>query len=144
MAEAKGRENIALAELDATNEPGVKARYDVRIAKAEAQYSIAKEKCDDKAGNTKDVCVKEAEAANAAARADAKAQMTTVEANKAASETAGSARAKADAQISEARIAAAADKRAAEYTLAKERCDTFVGNAKDACMNDAKARYGKL
>jgi hypothetical protein len=35
---------------------------------------VAKEKCDDKAGNEKDVCVKEAKAALVRAKADAKAQ----------------------------------------------------------------------
>ena len=32
------------------------------FAKADATYNVAKEKCDDKAGNAKDVCVQEAKA----------------------------------------------------------------------------------
>ena len=44
----------------------------VTIAKAEADYRVAKEKCDDSAGNAKDVCLKEAKAAEAAAKAEAK------------------------------------------------------------------------
>lgn len=51
------------------------------VTKAKADYKIAKEKCDDLAGNPKDVCPKEAKAAMAAAKADAKAQMETSKAN---------------------------------------------------------------
>jgi hypothetical protein len=80
VAEAKGKENVALAELEATYQPGPKASYNVLIARAEADYSVAKQKCDEMAGNSKDVCVKEAKAALAAAKADATAQMKTADA----------------------------------------------------------------
>ena len=73
-AAAKGKESVALAELGGKYQPNQKAPYEERIAKAEADYSVAKEKCDDKAGSARDVCVKEAQAAQAAAKADAKAQ----------------------------------------------------------------------
>ena len=59
MAEAKGKEKVAKAEFEATNKPSSKTRHDVSVAKAEADYAVAKERCDDKAGNVKDVCVKE-------------------------------------------------------------------------------------
>ena len=59
-AQAKGNERIAVAELDAKNKGTAKARYDARVARAEAEYSVAKEKCDDLAGNAKDVCVMDA------------------------------------------------------------------------------------
>ena len=42
------------------------------IAKAEAEYAVAKERCDDQAGNAKDVCVKEAKSAQTAAKANAR------------------------------------------------------------------------
>ena len=86
MAEAKGKEKVAKAELEARNKPSDKARYAVSIAKAEADYAVAKEKCDDKAGNDKTVCVKEAKAAETRAKADAKAQMKTSDASKPAKE----------------------------------------------------------
>ena len=68
--------------------PSNETRHAVSIAKAEADYSVAKEKCDDKAGNAKEVCIKEAKAAEARAKADAKAkaQMQTSNANKPAKE----------------------------------------------------------
>jgi len=75
IAEAKGKERVAKAELEARHKPGEKSRYDVSIAKAQADYAVAKEKCDDKAGNDKDACVKQAKAAEARARTHANAQL---------------------------------------------------------------------
>lgn len=72
-AEASGKEKVAKAELEAKYKPSVDARYKVRVAKADADYALAKEKCDDLAGNVTDVCVKEAKAVAVAAKADAKA-----------------------------------------------------------------------
>ena len=82
MAEAKGKEKVAKAELEAQNKGTEKARQEVNIAKAEAAYAVAKEKCDDKSSNEKDACLKEAKATEARAKADAKAQMKTSKANK--------------------------------------------------------------
>ena len=62
MAQAKGGEKVALAELTASYQPTVKARYDARLAHAEADYSVAKEKCDALAGAAKDACVGSAKA----------------------------------------------------------------------------------
>jgi hypothetical protein len=143
MAEANGKEKVAKAELEARYKPSEKTRYDARVAKAQADYSVAKEKCDDKAGNEKDVCVKEGKAAEIRATADARAQMKTSQANKAANETSGEARMKADEQGANARKAAAEDKRDADYAVAKEKCDVYAGGAKDYCVNQAKTRFGK-
>lgn len=77
MVEARGTEKVARAELDARNKPGAKADVAVAMAKAEAGYAIAKEKCDDKAGNDKTVCVKEAKAAEARAKTDARGARPT-------------------------------------------------------------------
>jgi len=72
IAQAKGDEKVAKAELEARNKPSDKARYDVSIAKADADYAVAKEKCDDRKGADKTACVKEAKADEARAKADAK------------------------------------------------------------------------
>ena len=77
MAEAKGTEKVARAELDARNKPTSKTRHAVSVAKADAAYSVAKEKCDDMAGSEKKACVKEAKAAQTRAKADAPAQAKT-------------------------------------------------------------------
>jgi hypothetical protein len=143
MAEANGKEKVAKAELAARYKPSDKAGYESRLAKAQADYSVAREKCDDKAGNDKDVCVEEAKAAETRAKADAKAQMKVSQANKAAKETSGEARMKAEGQGADARKAAAEEKRDADYAVAKEKCDVYAGGAKDYCVNQAKTRFGK-
>jgi hypothetical protein len=71
VKEAKGKEKVAKAELEANYKNTDKARNDARVAKADADYDVAKEKCDDMSGNQKDVCVKEAKAAHTKAKADA-------------------------------------------------------------------------
>jgi hypothetical protein len=90
-------------------------------ARADAAYEVAEEKCDDLAGNPKDVCVKDAKAARTRTLADAKAAR----------------------QSSEARGEAADDKREAAYKAEAERCDALAGDAKSGCIAAAKARFGK-
>ncbi|MGA8033942.1 MAG: hypothetical protein WCB48_16270 [Casimicrobiaceae bacterium] len=43
----------------------------------------------------------------------------------------------------EARKDASADKREAEYKVAIQKCDALAGPAKDACVSNAKAQFGK-
>ncbi len=71
-AEGSGNEKVAKAELEANYKPSVDARYKMRVAMADANYAVAKEKCDDFAGNVKDVCVKESMAAAVTAKATQK------------------------------------------------------------------------
>lgn len=143
LAEAKGKEKIAKAQLEANYEPSKKAQYNLSAAKAEADYSVDKEKCDDKAGNEKDVCMKEAKAAQIAAKADAKARLKTSKADAIANDKTYDARMKANEKGNDARQDAAADKRKAEYAVAKEKCDAFAGAAKSTCINEAKVRFGQ-
>jgi hypothetical protein len=61
MAEAKGKEKVAKAELDAkTEKDQAKAQKKVAEAKAEAAYDVAAQKCDDQKGEAKDACIKQA------------------------------------------------------------------------------------
>ena len=69
VVEAKGKEKVARAELEASYKPSSKANHAVTIARAEADYSVAKEKCDDMTGNEKKTCVTDAKAAEARAKA---------------------------------------------------------------------------
>ena len=73
VTQAKAKERIANADLEARAKGTAKARYDAQVVRAEAEYDVAKEKCDDLAGNQKDVCEKEAKAIEVKAKADAKA-----------------------------------------------------------------------
>jgi hypothetical protein len=141
--EAKGRQKIATAELVATNEPTSKHRYDARLAKADATYAVAMEKCDDLSGNAKDVCVKEAKAAYVTGKADAKLANKSAEANTTAREKTSDANTAARAKTMDARKDAETEKRDAAYAVAKEKCDAFAADVKTNCIKDAKARYGQ-
>ena len=121
VEEAKAKEKVARAELEYSFTGKSKDRNKVLVAKAESTYAVAKEKCDDKAGNDKDVCVKEAKAVEIKALADAKLGK----------------------EIGEARKDAAADKLDADYKVAIEKCDALAGDAKAACVTAAKAKFGK-
>ena len=77
--------------------------------------------CDDKGGNAKDVCVAEAKANHTKALADAKLSK----------------------KVGAARQDASDDKREANYKVEAQKCDSLAGDAKSACIADAKARYNK-
>jgi len=131
-AEAKGKLNVAKAEADAAHENTPKAREDARVAHAQAAYDVALEKCDNLAGNGKDVCVKEAKAELVKGKANAKIDRVTADTHKDAA-----------TKQADARKEANADKRDAEYKVAIEKCDALAAAAKDACINSAKVQYGK-
>src|SRR6476661_1316672 len=133
QAEAKGKEKVAKAELEANYKNTDKARNDARVAQADADYDVAKEKCDDMSGNQKDVCVKEAKATHTKAKADAK----VARADRDATRTAENKRANARQDARE-------DTRDAQYKVAAEKCDAMSGAAKDQCVKDAKMHYGKM
>jgi hypothetical protein len=142
-AEASGSGKVAGAELDVSYGPTLKSRNEVRVVKAEADHAVARQRCDDLAGNAKDVCIKEATAVEIAAKADAKAQLTTATAKAVANETSASAFSKANAQAATAREEAATATNDAQYAVAVEKCDVYAGGAKDVCLDRAKARFGK-
>jgi hypothetical protein len=119
--EAKAKERVARAELEYGFTGKSSDRNKVLVAKAESAYAVAKERCDDQAGNAKNVCVKEAKAVEVKALADAKLGK----------------------EIGEARKDAAADKRDADYKVAAEKCDAMAGDAKASCIAAAKAKFGK-
>ena len=120
VAEAKAARTKADVAAEATYKNTPKAREHAINESAEADYKVAKERCDDKGGNEKDVCVKEAKAVMTKAKADAKATKKSTE----------------------ARADASKDKREADYKVAAEKCDAMSGDAKDGCVKQAKARYG--
>lgn len=142
MAEANGKQKVARANLEARDKNTRKAHYDARLAGINANYAVARERCDDKAGNNKDVCMKEAKAARISARADAKAQMKSNKAYRDANDKSTEARQEAREKSADARHDADVDKRGARYVVAKEKCDALAGDVQAKCIDDAKARYG--
>ena len=131
MSEAKGVDKIALAEAEAAYKPTARNTEKVALAKADSVYSTAKEKCDDLAGNAKDVCVKDAKVVYTKAKDDAKISKVSMDANK--SKTDKMADVKKDAN---------SDENKAMYKAAAERCDALAGAPKDTCVNDAKVKFG--
>lgn len=97
------------------------AEYKAAKKKAEADYKAARERCEKMKGNEKDVCMKEARAARKKAEADAEALRDT----------------------KKAKAEAGDEKRKADYRVAREKCDQLSGNAKDACIREAKSKYGQ-
>jgi len=73
MKQAKGKENVAKAELEAQYKPSSSHTRKVAEEKAEANYEVAKEKCDDQSGDAKNACVNQAKAEHDKAKADIKA-----------------------------------------------------------------------
>jgi hypothetical protein len=121
VEEAKAKEKVALADLEYKHTGKSGDRNKLLTVKAETAYAVAKERCDDKSGNAKDVCVQEAKAVEVKALADAKMGK----------------------EIGEARQDAAASKRDADYKVAVEKCDAMSGDAKASCITAAKASFGK-
>jgi len=70
VAEAKAKERVAKAENDArTAKDPALAAIRVERVKADAAYDVAKERCEEKTGNAKDVCMKDAKAEHDRAKA---------------------------------------------------------------------------
>lgn len=129
--QAKGHEKVALAELDYKAEANESNRHQLAKTKADTAYDIAKEQCDDRTGNDKDVCKKDAKAAHVKALEMAKVADVR---NDPAAKPSDMANARKDAS----------DKtREADYKAAKERCDALSGDDKDTCVADAKRRFGQ-
>ena len=132
MAEAKGKDTVAKADAEAAYQNTAKHRESARVAHAQANYDVAIEKCDDLAGNTKDVCVKEAKAGLVKGKADAKVDRVAAD-----------TRQDAAVKQTDARKEANADKNDADYKVAIEKCDALAGAAKDSCVSTAKVQFGK-
>jgi len=121
VEQAKAKEKIAKHEL-AYNYSGKQEDWTkLEVARAEAGYAVAKERCDDQAGNARDVCRKEAKAVETKALADAKLSK----------------------RIVEAKVEALDEKRDADYKVAAEKCEALAGDAKASCVTAAKAKFGK-
>ena len=120
VAEANEARTKAEAHAEAAYQDTPKARAHAVEQIAEAHYKVDRERCDDRKGNDRDVCIKVAKAALVRAKSDAK--VTRV--------------------ANDARIDAAKDKREADYSVAAEKCDALAGDARSACVKNAKAKYG--
>ncbi len=69
-AEAKAKEKVAKAELDYKYSATERNRVKLGELKAEAEYEVAKEKCEDQSGAAQSACKKQAKEHEQAARAE--------------------------------------------------------------------------
>ncbi|MDM0074193.1 hypothetical protein QTH90_07370 [Variovorax sp. J2P1-59] len=74
--EAKGKENVAKAELEQQYKPSESHARNVKEEQVKANYEVAKEKCDDLKGDAKNACEKQAKADEAKGKAEIKAMKT--------------------------------------------------------------------
>lgn len=74
IAQARGKEDMDKASLEERYKPSEKNRYKARLAKADADYAVAKAHCNEQSGSARVTCDKDARAAHATAKAEAKAQ----------------------------------------------------------------------
>lgn len=129
--EAKGKEKVAKAELQARYKPGAKADEKVKDAQADAQYGVAKEKCDDFKRADRKVCDQQAKAARTTVKDQAKADRV---AGQKGSTSQAAFRARENARHGESD---------AQYAVAKAQCDSLKGDAKDKCTADARRNFNK-
>jgi hypothetical protein len=120
VAEAKAARTRTEEQAEVLYQGTPKAREHAKNEIAAAEYRVARERCEERSGNDKDVCIKVAKAVRTRAEADAKAER----------------------KISDAREDAARHKREADYKVAAEKCEALTGDAKAACIAQAKTRYG--
>jgi hypothetical protein len=127
VSEAKGVEKIAKAELEEKYAPSARHAEKVSMAKGDAAYDTAKEKCDDVSGNAKTICKKDAKAAHVTAKEEARVVRVNAETGK---------------LNNGMRNTANSDENTANYNAAVSRCDSMNAATKDTCMTDAKAKFG--
>jgi len=121
VQQAKATEKVARADLEYRYTGTKSDARKAMVARAEAIYAVANEKCGALAGNGKDVCAQEAKAAETKALADVKMGK----------------------EIGDARTDAANDNRDADYKVAIERCDSYAGETKASCITAAKIKFDK-
>lgn len=144
IVEAKGRSDVAKAELEVRLAPSDSNRLKLRTARADAAFALAKERCDDFSGNAADVCIKEAQSEHVAAKADARLDEKTAAANATARRQTADAKATAQRETGKAAQDAADAKHKAAYAVDREKCEAFSGDVKDTCIKAAKARHGQI
>jgi hypothetical protein len=90
VAEAKGKHNVAKAEQEVKENDTPRARIKVDEAKADAEYGVAKQRCQEQTGNARSTCEKEAKATRDKARTDAKTKHAGEKSNAGSGSTAAS------------------------------------------------------
>ena len=129
---AKGRARVALADLKADYQPSPEADRGKMMALADAEYDVARQKCDEAKGPAKDSCKARADHVHEAAVRRAKIER--VEATR---------RLQAQARVAHAHAPAQAPATVDEkFAAEKARCG-MLGEERDSCMADLKKRFNR-
>ncbi|MEZ0270789.1 MAG: hypothetical protein ACAH18_01725 [Methylophilaceae bacterium] len=128
VVEADAKEDVAKAELEAAYKNTGKERIAAAKVRAKAAFDVDKERCDDQKGDAKSLCVTQAEAKRDRALADVEARKEVYKAHK---------------DINEAQKDAREEKMDATYEAEMKKCDSYAGDAKDACEVKVKQRFNK-
>jgi hypothetical protein len=126
MLQAKAHQQVAQAQLQAQYKPGPEADRKAMEAKADADYAVAKAKCDDLKGNARDSCEQQAKVQRDAAR-----RLAVVE-------KVEKINAMKDKQAKAPRV-----ETPAQHFAAQKAWCQIQGAQRDQCMDALKRRYGK-
>lgn len=127
---AQGERDVQLSALQLQARPTAENDRKLRLAKAEAAYEAAMVRCKAELGPARTVCREDATAALDAAKAEAQ------QPNARAAQALHAQNAARERSAQPDRIAAA------QFAAARERCDMLPIEAQQACMGEAKRRFG--
>jgi hypothetical protein len=114
--------SLTISSVAAEKTEQTKATLNVARASADADYDASRVRCRELSGNDRDICVQTAKADRIKAKGGAKSKYEGT---------------------GEAKLEAREDAIDADFKVAKEKCDSLTGNAKDVCSADAKAAHTK-
>lgn len=129
--QVRGERDVGQAQLALQYKPSADTDEKVRVAKAEAAYSVSLQRCRPLDGLAREVCRKDAKAVLAEAKADAKLQKEVV-AQQMKSDGAVHERTEREERTAEA-----------QFNAARERCEMLPGEGRDNCLQDVRRRFGR-
>jgi hypothetical protein len=127
---AQGERDVQLSALQLQARPTAENDHRLQLAKAEAAYEAAMVRCKAELGPARTVCREGATAALEAAKAEAQ------QADPRAAQALHAENAARERSAQPDRIAAA------QLAAARERCEMLPIEAQQACMGEAKRRFG--
>lgn len=128
VAQADAKHKIALADLRVAYKGTSEERAKAAKVRANADYDVAKQRCQEHKGDAKDLCMTQAKATHERAKADLKY-------NKESRKT--------HEELNEDRAKTLEEKNDATVDAELKRCDSFAGDARDACQARVKQRFGR-
>jgi hypothetical protein len=114
--------SLTISAVAAEKTEQTKVTLNVARASADADYDASRVRCRELSGNDRDICVQTAKAERTKAKGGAKSKYQGT---------------------GEAKLEAREDAIDADFKVAKEKCDSLAGDAKNVCSADAKAAHTK-